>query len=80
LSSLLYAWNFTLHYFHEILVNILCTLSSRAPVLCWVTEVSVLHDHKSGTVYAALCESLRWTSDSSKRYQRHFCLSETAAH
>jgi len=28
-----------------------------------------------GTVYTALCDSLKWTMDNSNNYWRHFCLS-----
>jgi len=54
--------------------------SSRGPELDCMTEVSVLKDHESGTVYPALCDHLTWTLDSSNDYWRHFCLSETTAH
>ena len=48
--------------------------SSLGPVLDWATEVSVSLDHKSGTVYPALCDSLTSTSDSSNDYWRRLRL------
>ena len=53
---------------------------SQGPLLDWATEISQLLDHKSGTVYPALCDSLTWTLRSSNDHWRHFCLSETTMH
>ena len=52
---------------------------SRGPVLNWATEDFPSLDHESGTVYPALCDSLKWTMDSSNNYWRHCFLSETTA-
>ena len=69
--------NASSHHYHVIFVLPMWT---STPVLDWVTEVSLLLDHESGTFYPALCDSLTWTLDSWNNYLRHVCLSETAVH